>query len=59
MFPQLIESDFMKTLYLTGRYSDLTILCDGKEFAVHKDIVCTQSNCLRQLLEAQRRVWSS
>ncbi|KAI0147302.1 BTB/POZ protein [Xylariaceae sp. FL1272] len=33
----------LKRLYTHGDYSDLTILCGGREFHVHKALVCPQS----------------
>lgn len=33
-------------LYASGEYSDLVISCRGKEYHVHKAIVCTQSGFL-------------
>lgn len=35
-------SEVMKS----GKYSDLTFVCDGDEFKVHKVIVCPQSDVL-------------
>lgn len=33
-------------LLKTGQYSDLTLVCGGKEFNVHKMVVCSQSEVL-------------
>lgn len=33
-------------LLKTGQYSDLTLACQGKEFKVHKVVVCSQSEVL-------------
>ena len=32
-----------RQLLESGRFSDLTIVCSGQEFKVHKTIVCMQS----------------
>ncbi|KAF7914419.1 uncharacterized protein EAF01_000825 [Botrytis porri] len=34
---------FISQLYTTGKYTDLIIKCQGKEFKVHRAIVCSQS----------------
>ena len=34
------------TLYSTGKYSDLTIVCQSRESKIHKSIVCMQSKVL-------------
>ncbi|KAH7091651.1 hypothetical protein FB567DRAFT_546358 [Paraphoma chrysanthemicola] len=36
----------MKQALETGKYSDLTIICHGRSWAVHKLIVCAQSDAL-------------
>ncbi|KAK4201389.1 hypothetical protein QBC40DRAFT_61330 [Triangularia verruculosa] len=36
----------LKGLYSSGEYSDLMISCRGKEYQVHRAIVCTQSEFL-------------
>lgn len=33
----------LRKLLASGEYSDLTLVCRGQEFRVHKMIVCTQS----------------
>ena len=38
----LIVMSFLKTLYESGKYSDLIISCGEKQFNVHRAIVCTQ-----------------
>jgi hypothetical protein len=36
--------DSLKGLYISGEYSDLVISCRGKEYHVHRAVVCTQSD---------------
>jgi hypothetical protein len=38
--------------------SDLTLLCEGKEFKVHQVIVCSQSNVLRAACAGNFKVYS-
>jgi hypothetical protein len=33
-------------LFDSGEYSDLKLVCEGREFKVHKVVVCTQSPVL-------------
>ncbi|KAJ8061745.1 hypothetical protein OCU04_009542 [Sclerotinia nivalis] len=42
---------FISQLYSTGKYSDLTIKCQGKEFKVHRAIVCPQSKPLAAAID--------
>ncbi|GES57618.1 speckle-type POZ protein-like protein [Aspergillus terreus] len=35
----------------TGEFSDLTFVCDGEKFKVHKAIVCTQSEPLKAAVQ--------
>jgi hypothetical protein len=46
----------MHSLLETGVHSDLTIICGGKSFRVHKLVLCTQSEVCRQLLEGKFKV---
>ncbi|PYH79082.1 hypothetical protein BO82DRAFT_147020 [Aspergillus uvarum CBS 121591] len=41
-FPDL--QPLLQSLLKSGRYSDLTISCEGRQFAVHRAIVCCQSS---------------
>ncbi|KAH6628428.1 hypothetical protein F5144DRAFT_536893 [Chaetomium tenue] len=36
--------DALRGLYTSGDYSDLVISCQGKEYKVHRAVVCTQSD---------------
>ncbi|KAK4961873.1 hypothetical protein LTR10_002366 [Elasticomyces elasticus] len=36
--------DTTKNMFTTGKYSDLTIKCHGKEWHLHKNIVCSRSS---------------
>ncbi|KAF5870921.1 putative btb poz domain protein [Botrytis fragariae] len=42
---------FISQLYTTGKYTDLIIKCQGKEFKVHRAIVCSQSKPLAAALD--------
>lgn len=37
----------LSSLRQSGDYSDLRLVCEDREFAVHKNILCTQSRVLR------------
>ncbi|TKA73843.1 hypothetical protein B0A55_07618 [Friedmanniomyces simplex] len=45
----------VKELYSTGLYSDLTIVCRGREFRVHKAVLHTQSSVFRSMLGGKFR----
>ena len=58
-FPHAMRLDTMLThmhsCFRSGAYSDLTIRCgDGREFKVHKDIVCPQSQFFAKAVEEGR-----
>jgi hypothetical protein len=38
-----ILQSMMTNLFLDGKYSDLTISCQGVDFRLHRAIVCSQS----------------
>jgi len=40
-------------LFSTGKYSDLLIKCKGKEFRVHRAVVCLQSKPLAAAVDGQ------
>ncbi|KAF7945287.1 hypothetical protein EAE96_010065 [Botrytis aclada] len=42
---------FISQLYATGKYTDLIIKCQGKEFKVHRAIVCSQSKPLAAAID--------
>ncbi|KAM0139911.1 hypothetical protein ACHAP3_002972 [Botrytis cinerea] len=42
---------FISQLYTTGKYTDLVVKCQGKEFKVHRAIVCSQSKPLAAALD--------
>jgi hypothetical protein len=33
----------MRDLFLLGKYSDMTVSCEGIDFHLHRAIVCSQS----------------
>ncbi|TLD36084.1 Siderophore iron transporter [Venturia nashicola] len=36
--------EWLARLYQSGQYTDLTIICDGHTFNVHKSVICMQSS---------------
>ncbi|THV46207.1 hypothetical protein BGAL_0406g00070 [Botrytis galanthina] len=42
---------FISQLYTTGKYADLVIKCQGKEFKVHRAIICSQSKPLAAAID--------
>ncbi|KAF7936871.1 hypothetical protein BELL_0012g00370 [Botrytis elliptica] len=42
---------FISQLYTTGKYTDLIIKCQGKEFKVHRAIICSQSKPLAAAID--------
>ncbi len=52
--PTALASD----LFSSGRYSDLTIKCQGRVFKVHRAIVCLQSKPLAAAIEGGFKVGS-
>lgn len=54
-------SDSPQRLHLNGKFSDLTITCNYKQWAVHKAIICSRSGffdgaCSHQFREANTGV---
>lgn len=47
------------TLYETGKYSDLTLVCERQSFKVHKAVLCTQSAVLAAACDGQFEVRKS
>ncbi|KAI0913842.1 hypothetical protein F4823DRAFT_575669 [Ustulina deusta] len=43
-------------LLLSEKYSDLTLVCNGQEFRVHKAIVCPQSPVIDSALKGRFEV---
>ncbi|KAI1365735.1 BTB/POZ protein [Xylaria arbuscula] len=43
----------LSQLLLSGEYSDLTLVCKGQEFKVHKNIVCTQSSVIDRMMKSK------
>jgi len=41
----------MENLVSSGKYSDLTISCKGRKFAVHRAVVCSQSPVFDAMLK--------
>ncbi|KAF7890425.1 hypothetical protein EAF00_008740 [Botryotinia globosa] len=42
---------FISQLYTTGKYTDLIIRCQGKEYKVHRAIICSQSKPLAAAID--------
>ncbi|KAL4959525.1 BTB/POZ domain-containing protein [Aspergillus stella-maris] len=45
-----IVQDRMKTLFQTGEYSDMTIICKNATFKVHRSILCPQSDFFKMAM---------
>jgi hypothetical protein len=45
-----------RSLLSSGAFSDLTLTCGGKQFKVHKVVLCTQSAVFRKLLDGKFKV---
>jgi hypothetical protein len=46
----------LSELLQTGKFSDCTIVCQGKEFKLHKVVVCAQSPVIAAGLEKASKV---
>lgn len=46
----------LSSLLASGKYSDLTLVCEDREFAVHKNILCAQSRVIRAECEGDFQV---
>jgi hypothetical protein len=44
------------SLYDTGKYTDMTVKCQGKEWKVHRAIVCSQSKPLAAAMDGKFKV---
>lgn len=38
-----MDRKIMKELFLSGKYSDMTVTCGGRVFRLHQNVVCPQS----------------
>jgi hypothetical protein len=45
-------------LLQTGKYSDMMLVCAGKEFKLHRMIVCSQSSVIAAALDGLFKVLS-
>ncbi|KAI8720199.1 BTB domain-containing protein [Fusarium sp. LHS14.1] len=51
MPPPAVNDAMLADLLQTGRFSDCTIVCHGKEFKLHKVVICAQSPVIAAALE--------
>ncbi|EEU35270.1 uncharacterized protein NECHADRAFT_88094 [Fusarium vanettenii 77-13-4] len=51
MPPPAVNNGMLSELLQTGKFSDCTIICQGKEFKLHKVVVCAQSPIIAAALE--------
>ncbi|KAJ4184932.1 hypothetical protein NW755_008846 [Fusarium falciforme] len=51
MPPPAVNNGMLSELLQTGKFSDCTINCQGKEFKLHKVVVCAQSPVIASALE--------
>ncbi|KAM0427820.1 hypothetical protein ACHAPT_007277 [Fusarium lateritium] len=56
MAPAAVNNAMLSDLLQTGKFSDCTIVCQGKEFKLHKIIVCAQSSVIAATLEKASRM---
>ena len=54
--PAIPVPDGLSQLLESQKYSDLTLLCEGHEFKVHKAIVCTQSPVIAAAVDGSLQV---
>ncbi|RSL99207.1 hypothetical protein CEP52_009876 [Fusarium oligoseptatum] len=59
MPPPTVNNGMLSELLQTGRFSDCTIVCQGKEFKLHKLVVCAQSPVIAAALEKASKSQSS
>jgi hypothetical protein len=45
-----------KTMLRSGQFSDLTLVCEGKEFKIHKVVACPQSPVLSAAVSGEFKV---
>jgi hypothetical protein len=50
------SSSFLAQLLESPEFSDLTFVCSGEEFRVHKAIVCTQSAPIKAAVQGGFKV---
>jgi hypothetical protein len=53
-----IDDAVLAQLLQTGKYSDMTLVCAGKEFKLHRNIVCPQSSVIAAAVDGSFKVWS-
>ena len=56
MPPPAVNNGMLSELLQTGKFSDCTIICQGKEFKLHKVVVCAQSPIIAAALEKASKV---
>lgn len=56
MPPPAVNNGMLSELLQTGKFSDCTITCQGKEFKLHKVVVCAQSPVIAAALEKTSKV---
>ncbi|RSM09542.1 hypothetical protein CDV31_007648 [Fusarium ambrosium] len=59
MPPPTANNGMLSGLLQTGKFSDCTIVCQGKEFKLHKVVVCAQSPVIAAALEKASKSQSS
>ncbi|RSL44324.1 hypothetical protein CEP54_014732 [Fusarium duplospermum] len=51
MPPPTVNNGMLSGLLQTGKFSDCTVVCQGKEFKLHKVVICAQSPVISAALE--------